>query len=402
MALTLIQNVGLNGAATAGFTSITCEPTGASNNNRFMLTGNWFASTSNDAGATWLHVDPFTQFPKAGGGFCCDQVVLYNPRHDLWIWLLQYDTAPSVGNIFRLAVCDDSSFGTWRYWDVAPTDLDPSWTTLWFDYPDMAFTDDHLFITFNAFIGNAWKRSFVFRMPLASLAPAASLSYRWWATTRNGSIRLCRGLGATMYMGSHNPPGQIRLFQWADSATSISYTDITVRPYSNGPYSAPGPSSRNWLNRLDDRITGAWVGAGVIGFMWSASRDAKHPWPYIRVVRVDEASKTLVDEPDIWSASTGWAYPAAAGNTSGDVGISAYYGGSTHHPSHVVGFHDGAAWTTHVSQTSTDDPGSGAWGDYVSCHADHSDGTRWVAAGFTLQGGSARANIEPRIVRFHT
>jgi hypothetical protein len=266
----------------------------------------------------------------------------------------------------------------------------------------MAFTDDHLFITFNAFIGNAWKRSFVFRMPLASLAPAASLSYRWWATTRNGSIRLCRGLGATMYMGSHNPPGQIRLFQWADSATSISYTDITVRPYSNGPYSAPGPSSRNWLNRLDDRITGAWVGAGVIGFMWSASRDAKHPWPYIRVVRVDEASKTLVDEPDIWSASTGWAYPAAAGNTSGDVGISAYYGGSTHHPSHVVGFHDGAAWTTHVSQTSTDDPGSGAWGDYVSCHADHSDGTRWVAAGFTLQGGSARANIEPRIVRFHT
>ena len=35
-------------------------------------------------------VDPFTALPSAAGGFCCDQVVLYEPSRDIWIWILQY------------------------------------------------------------------------------------------------------------------------------------------------------------------------------------------------------------------------------------------------------------------------------------------------------------------------
>lgn len=400
MALTLLQNLGLDNTATSELTSSVCEPTAAANDRQLFMTGNWFASRSVDAGANWTLVDPFTSFPATAGGFCCDQVVLYNARHRIWIWLLQYSTNAAGTNIFRIAVCRDTSFGSWYYWDFAPASLNAAWGDQWFDYPDMAVTNAQLFVTFNMFRGNTWQRAVVFRMPLATLASGGSLGYRWWATTSNGSIRLTRGAGATMYMGSHNSVSQLRVFQWPDSATTLSWSDVNVRPWAAGAYAAPGPGGVNWLGRLDPRITGAWVGAGQIGFMWSANRDSTHPLPYIRVVRVRETSKALVDEPDIWSRTSAWAYPAAAPNAAGVVGFSAFYGGGTRHPGHVVGVKTASGWDTTLTRTSTHSPPDQAWGDYLSCVAHHATPAQWVASGYTLQGGTNRRNIEPRYVRF--
>jgi hypothetical protein len=400
MPLTLVQNLGLHDAATSERTSTICEPTAAANDSQFMVTGNWFASASTDAGANWTPLDPFTVFPATAGGFCCDQVVLYNPRHRIWIWLLQYLTTSNGDNIFRLAVCREAEFGSWYYWDFAPKDLNAAWKKAWFDYPDMAFTQENLFVTFNLFLGETWQRAVVFRFPLATLASGAALGYRSWSTTDNGSIRLCRGPGAFMYMGSHNSVSQIRVFQWSDASTTMTWTDVNVRPWIAGSYSAPGPGGVNWLGRLDERITGAWVGNGVIGFMWSANRDTNHPWPYIRVARIKVDKKALIDEPDIWSRKSAWAYPAAAANSQGAVGISAFYGGGARHPGHVVAVKTATGWDTKLSKTSTHSPPDQAWGDYLSCLAHHPEGTQWVASGYTLQGGTSRKNIEPRYVRF--
>ena len=400
MAITLLQNLGLSDAATSQLTSTVCEPTAAVNDRQGFMTGNWFASSSTDGGANWTFVDPFTSFPASAGGFCCDQVVVYNARHRIWIWLLQYSSTSAGGNIFRIAVCRDTQFGQWYYWDFAPGNLNTAWAQQWFDYPDMAATNDNLFATFNMFQGNAWQRAVVFRFPLATLASGASLGYRWWATTNHGSIRLTRGAGATMYMGSHTSVSQMRVFQWPDSATGLSWTDVNVRPWSAGAYSAPGPGGVNWLGRLDSRITGAWVGAGTIGFMWSANRDSSHPLPYIRVVRLRESSKALVDEPDIWSRTAGWAYPAAAPNAEGIAGFTAFYGGGTRHPSHVVGVKTASGWSTTITRAGTHSPPDQSWGDYLSCVAHHPTGAQWVASGYTLQGGTTRRHIEPRYVRF--
>ena len=402
MAVTIVQNLGLDDAATSEQTSTVCEPTAAANKKQLMVTGNWFASTSTDGGANWALLDPFTRFPAAAGGFCCDQVVLYNPRHRIWVWLLQYIAPPGGSNIFRLAVCKDTAFGNWYYWDVAPKNLNSAWTTMWFDYPDMAFTNDNLFVTFNAFIGNAWQRAAVFRFPLAVLAAGGALSYRSWTTTKNGSIRLCRGPGATMYMGSHNTLSQLRLFQWPDSAPNIAWTDVNVRPWTAGSYSAPGPGGVNWLGRTDQRITGAWLGAGTVGFMWSANKDGTHPQPYVRVVRINEATKALIDEPDLWSNTSAWAYPAAAANSAGAVGFAAFYGGGGNHIRHVVGAKTATGWDSKVTKTCTHGPATPAWGDYLSCTAHHDQGSHWVASGYTLQGGNSRKHVQPQYVQFRT
>ena len=59
---------------------------------------------------------------------------------------------------------------------------------------------------------------------------------------------------------------------------------------------------------------------------------------------MDTATRSLVEEPDIWNQSSAFAYPAACPNASGVVGVSLFFGGGSRHPSHVVGFRDGSAW----------------------------------------------------------
>lgn len=240
------------------------------------------------------------------------------------------------------------------------------------------------------FQGNAWQRSAVFRFPLATLAAGATLGYRSFATTANGSIRLCRGPGSEMFMGSHNSANQLRVFQWPDSSTGLSWKDVNVRSWSTGAYAAPGPGGVNWLGRLDSRITGAWVGAGTVDFMWSANRDGSHSLPYIRVARIKQSNMTLIDEPDIWSRTSGWAYPAAAANAQDAVGFTAFYGGGPRHPGHVVGAKTATGWDTTLTSSSTHSPPDQAWGDYLSCTPHSANSAQWVASGYTLQGGACR------------
>jgi hypothetical protein len=393
----LIRNIGLDNQASSTQTSTVDEPTAAASGNNMFVTGNWFASQSTDGGANWSFVDPFTRFP---GRFCCDQVVLYEPSRDIWIWILQYIRSDG-NNIFRVAVSRGANFGSWHWWTFTPTALNPSWTDMWFDYPDAATSSNHLYITFNAFSsGGSWLRAFVFKLPLNTLRDGTSLGYQWWSTTTHGSLRLTQGAQSSMFFASHNGGRQLRIFGWPDSSNSIGTIDVTVGAWSAGPYSAPGPGGAEWLGRIDSRITGAWVSGTRAGFLWTAAARTGRPMPYVKGALVDTATRSLVEEPEIWNQSSAFAYPAACPNASGVLGVSLFFGGGSRHPSHVVGFRDGAAWRLVITRTGTNGPLDGAWGDYLSCRRFSPGSSEWVASGFTLQGGTNRQNIEPQYVHF--
>ena len=112
-------------------------------------------------------------------------------------------------------------------------------------------------------------------------------------------------------------------------------------------------------------------------------------------------TKRVIDEPDIWSSSNAWAYPAASSNDRGELGFTAFYGGAVH-PSHVVGLRDdvAGAWHAVYARAGGRSPTAEAWGDYLTCRSHEPYGHSWVAAGYTLQGGTDRRNIEPRFVHF--
>ena len=399
----LIRNIGLGDAATSTQTSTVNEPTAAASGNNVFVTGNWFASQSTDGTVNWSLVDPFTKFPSAAGGFCCDQIILYEPSRDIWIWILQYIRSGGT-NIFRVAVCRGASFGSWYWWDFSPTALNASWTDMWFDYPDAAVSSNHLYITFNAFDNTAprprWLRALVFKLPLNTLHDATSLGYQWWSTTTHGSLRLTQGALGSMFFASHNGGRQLRVFGWPDASNSIGTIDVTVGDWSAGPYSAPGPGGVEWLGRIDSRITGAWVSGTRAGFLWTAAARGGRPRPYVKGAVVDTVTRTLVEEPEIWNQSSAFAYPAACPNAAGVLGVSLFFGGGTRHPTHVVGFRDGNEWRLVITRASTDGPSGGTWGDYLSCRRHAPGSSEWVASGFTLQGGTDRRNVEPQYVHF--
>ena len=404
--LSLFSNLALDDAATSASTGTVCEPTAASSGADLLVTGNWFASRSSDAGQSWQFVDPETLFPASMGGFCCDQVALYEPSRDLWIWLLQYRTDATGTNLFRVAATDTAGFrsDSWTWWDYSPAFFDSTWTDVWFDYPDAALSDGHLWLTFNQFdTADDWQRALVFRFDLNVMAAGNPLAPQWWATTENGSLRLSQGAGATMYWTSQQSNAELRVFRWEDGGNVVNWWDVPVTAWSgmgqNG-YSAALPDGTNWLSRADPRVTACWTGSGVIGAAWSVDSDSGHPWPFVRIARVNESTMSVIDEPDLWSDSGAWAYPAAAANDRGEPGLSTFFGGGTRNPMHIVALYDGPGWRIATTAQSTNGPADEAWGDYVTCHRSSPAGATWVAAGYTLQNGSDREAIEPRLVHF--
>ena len=401
-----LRNVALPTTATTGQTSTVGEPSVATQNSDVFFTGNWYGSRSADDGANWLFVDPFSALPPVDNGFCCDQTVILAASRQLPVWLLQYVNT-NASNTLRIAVNPGPGLNTagWIFWDLTPSSVNPAWAGEWFDYNHAAVTDRFLYVGTNAFTiaDDTWTRSVIFRIALDSLQEGQPLEFDFFDSTENFSLRCAQGATDTMYIVSHNTLSQVRVFSWPENSAQVTATDVDVAAWQAGSYSAPGPDGRNWLGRCDPRITGVWVANGQIGIMWTANANPPaRPLPHVRVVRLDETTKTLIDEPDIWNANFAFAYPDACPNRNGDVGVTVFRGGGPHHPSHVVGFRQEpqAAWRIRVTRSGTHTATDGKWGDYLTCrrHAPRDD--TWIAAGYTLQGGGGRQDIQPRYVHF--
>ncbi|MDT4924832.1 MAG: hypothetical protein QOG01_2545 [Pseudonocardiales bacterium] len=406
------ENIALDDAATSTQTGTVGEPSAAASRTGMFITGNWYASRSLDAGQTWTFVDPFSQFSQNRGAFCCDQLILWAPAQKIWIWLLQYAKSGDT-NIFRVAVSTDAL--TWRSWEVTPGDVNSQWSTSWFDYPDMALSDQHLWISFNQYgISDQWLRASVFRYPLDQLAALAngetvSLLRAQWVTRDHGSLRFVVGAGDTMWWASNDVAASVlHVFAWQDDGASIESWAVRVDPWNDSDYASSSPANLPWLARCDDRVTGGWrvpsssAGPARLGWLWTSGRTAARPHAFIRAATLREDDLSIAAQPDLWSANGAWAYPAAAPNGRGRVGLTAFYGSASDFPSHCVGVlgSDGASWTTKRAATSTHAPRDGKWGDYITIQPHPRRPTGWVASGFTLQGGQDRRNVEPRVVCF--
>lgn len=128
----IVDTKRLNSGDTGGQAATILEPALACSGKRIIVTGNWFCSRTTDGGDNWVFVDPYTELPPAGAGFCCDQLIHYCSARRLWIWLLQFSKT-TQGNLIRVAVSSSGAPGTWTWWDTTPTDIDEQWSGTWLD-----------------------------------------------------------------------------------------------------------------------------------------------------------------------------------------------------------------------------------------------------------------------------
>lgn len=394
----LVVNRGLTDAETNNITSPVNEPSVATRGQEVLMTANWYASFSNDGGTSFQYLNPSTTFPSVNGGFCCDQLALYDQGHDLMVWFLQY-VKDSTGNTVRIAVASGNNIPTrqWQFYDFTPGDLGLS--GVWFDYPAMAAGRDFLYITVNSFTisGNQFQQAIVLRIPLAPLAANQGFNYDFF-TTNQFSLRPTQGATNTMFFASHLSNTTLRLFSWPESGTNITATDVPVQAWTF-------TGGSGWLQRFDPRITAGWRSGNQVGFGWTAAPDAVFPNNHVRVVVFDTATGNVVSQPHLWSNSVSFAYMGAAPNSDGDVGVSVSFGnGANVHPSHAVGVLGaaGPAWVLVTTASGTDEPSQNVWGDYQTVSQHGATGTNWVASGFTQQGGAGSGSVETRYVEFST
>lgn len=404
-AVSILTNRPLSDLETNNSTSTVGEPSLAVRGNEVLVTGNWYASFSTDGGSTFSFVNPFTSFPTIPGqGFCCDQVAIYDPVHDVMIWYLQYIN-DSSGNTGRIAVAQGSDITSqqWRIYDLTPQNVG-GWNQEWFDYPAITVSEDFLYFTTNMFstTTNSYTRTLGMRIPLDELAGYQSLSLDFFDTNTAFSLRPTRGAVGTMHFGSTISNTTLRVLTWPENSLSIDVDDVAIQFFSNAQRVAPGPDGRDWLGRVDQRITGGWKSGNQLGFAWTAAQDSNFPFPHVRVAVIDANTRALLSQPHLWNPDFAYAYPATSPNNNGTVGISVGFGGNQFLPSQALGWFDSASgtWQLTTAVSGTSGPNDNRSGDYHDVHAHPAMSTSWVATGFTLEGGANRTDVVPRFFKF--
>jgi len=221
------------------------------------------------------------------------------------------------------------------------------------------------------------------------------------------------GATNTMYLGAHVNTNTLRLFTWAADSTTYATADLSHGEYPRSrrgdatcPVQEPGSGpTYDTCAFLDDRILGGWVANNVIGFMWTAAQGTvgttTFNFPYIAVVRYNQSTLALINQPVIWNPNIAFIYPAIATNGRGHIAGPFFEVGNGHYPTLDLMIWDdltSGSWVLYGVRGGTNSPSRNRWGDYLTSRRHGSYLNTWISTGFTLQGGSANGNAQPQFL----
>lgn len=379
-----------------------------------LATFNTGISFSLDGGGTFTDVNLFAPvagqpsrtsfFPQSDGGLCCDQVVIYVPEHNLFVWLLQYwpvtATTPAPGggtttnitqpNRLRIAWATPQAIATdfynaWRYGDLTGNAVAGVSSGLgtaaneWLDYPDLAYSDKFLYVGTD----HGWPapglvytgRRIVARLNLAQMADSTSSVVNYNFTEFTGS----NGLNKTHFVQS--APGRmiaagldntstLRVFTWEDDEGSAYVRTVPISSITTA-YNETAPDGTDWYAvSFPGNISGATYRDGKYIFAFDGGiNGTARPRAFVRLetVRLDSIlgiPYLFADEEyDIWNPDYAFAM-AALGTQGNEIGIGLAVGGGTiGYPQFAVGYKDDFVVYTVTSSTATQ---GGRFGDYFS------------------------------------
>jgi len=407
--LVLVTNTELTSPATQQRGSNVGEPSAAINDQVVFYTGNWYAAMSSDGGKTFSFIDPAAAFPNAepaSSNFCCDQVVQYLSKIDTFVWLMQY--GPDTGdNIQRLAFASTTDVvqGRWRLFDITTHILNVDGAFM--DFPDLAVGANFLYVTTNIFGSDNQVGSAVIRIPFSSIQtgtptaqPFVSMDFQ--------SFRVAQDCGTTAFFAAHQDTSTLRVFSWDEAQSApVSQAVGVARWIGGNGYQSRTPDGRRWLDRADQRITGATLAGNELWFAWAVDRGSnQRPKPFVQIARIDSSNLTLLENLNIFDADSAICYPALGTNANNEIGVSYMIGGGSRFPSHVIGILTGTRKDVVVAASDRGplDPrsGKGEWGDYLTVRSVFPKQNLFAATGYTMKGSGDGSNQDatPRFVVF--
>ncbi|MEO1082826.1 MAG: hypothetical protein AAFY88_01150, partial [Acidobacteriota bacterium] len=337
-----------------GAPSVVNETSVAAVGDYVFYTANWYAAASTDGGETWNFVNPSAgPFPEPPGeDFCCNQRVHHDIPTNTTFWLQQMipDTSPTGTQRVNVDLNTDGSWDC--FYDLTPEDADFG-VGNYPDYPDVAVSKGHLFVTSNVFAGTgdgAFQGAFVARLPLPDVTRCQSTMADFHTETGFGSFRTTQGAEDTMYFADHESTTSIRVWSWPDASAAPTSVSRTTNAWSNGTRNCIDPSGLNWCGFIDARLFGAAVGGDRVAFLWTPEENPAggFPFPYTQGIVLDASNDLAVlEQPLIWSTDAAWIYPSLASNSNGDFGGTLLWGGGSSFPNcsaFLVDDVNGDAW----------------------------------------------------------
>ncbi|MBI2883198.1 MAG: hypothetical protein HYY11_04730 [Candidatus Methylomirabilis oxyfera] len=402
-----------NSPANAGSESAINEPSLGNAGRLIFETYNWYTALSTNGGVTWSFINPYTKFPAADGGFCCDQEALYDPSRDLMFWLLQYIKTPT-GNRLRVAMArgeTNLAAGSFYYYDLTTAFLGQG-TGNWLDYPHLALSNNFLYLTVNVFNqSDVWVRTIIVRASLDQLRAGGTTTFTWWNTS-NFTLTPVQGAREVMYLASHNSTTSLRIFSLADGSATLSSFDRAIPVWTSTPRGSATcttPDGNNPCARLDHRINSGWytrsASGGEIGFLWTVREGSGFPFPYVNSARFRESGLTYLNRPFIWNSSFAWFYAGVGVNDRGHVGIGSFTSGGGTYPRWWVGIDDDynvapPPWAMSTVYNSTDAPDADVWGDYLRVRPFHPSMLNFIGSGYRVTCGASSGCAWPSGVVF--
>jgi hypothetical protein len=386
-------------------------------------TGNRYAETIDGAHNTRL--DPTKVFTTPiGGDLCCDQIMLYVPSIERFVWLMQHGASSDLGpDGFRIAVATPadvhSNFQTaWTYWDFVGDDFGRSGAQV--DYPDLTYTDRFLIGTINIGIPElnaknevVWKNEgrLLFRIDLHQLDTAGVINFDYvnpadLPLNAYQFSHLAQHGTDTALLAGHVDTATIQVLSLPDAGNTYTFHDVKVATWhgldlTTGadpqviPYKSTGPDGNNWLKREGSSISGAARTGNQLWLAWTANSGTAtaggfdFPNVHVRVATIDLNTWTTMSEMQVWNPDYAFAYPALDTNSAGEVGIIVGWGGPNNHANTAEGIiGDYVVWYHTDSQATPT-----RFGDYITLRRAGGSETKFAAFGYfttgTVAGGFA-------------
>lgn len=381
-------------AATPSAHSLVPEPSVAENGQTIMTTGNFWMSLSEDGGATFTTVNPTTIFPESYGGFCCDQVLMYVPRHDLFVWLLQYRLDSSGVNAIRIAVQStqgvrESNGTAWTYWDFVNTTFAASGML---DYNDMSFGSRFLY--WSSSVGGGANR-YVVRVPLSELQAGGTVNFQYTSSTAAYWSHVTQNGSNGVYWAGHVDDSTLKVYSMMDGDGFYSWREVPINSWPNDTISSIAADGSDWLQDASWKtyVRAAAVQGNSAWFAWNASAGSGFPQPHVQIVRINTDTYTLESQMQIWNPDFAFAYPYFEMNTEGQLGMIVAFGGGSFDSSSGVGvWGDFVIYYPRLSSASRTN-----YGHYHTSRRSGSDPMRWVGTGYIRESDGS---IVPYYVRY--
>jgi hypothetical protein len=378
-----------------------------------MMSGNWYADVSKNGGGSWKRLDPTTIFPESlGGGFCCDQIVVYVPGVDRFVWFLQYRADAAGQGAFRIASASAQSVKNdptaWTYWDFVAGDF--GYATSDMDYPDLAFSRTFLYASTDVFSANG---RLVLRIPLEELAAGGTINYEYTDAAKSKNVwggHLVQQTRSQAVWVGHQDNSTLEVFTMPDGGNTYSSFTVKVATWPNGSHSSTGPDGNDWLTKLRSFPNFAVTGGverrnGRVVLAWSASKGKgtsngfNFPNTHGRVVELDLGSRTVVSEMQIWNPDYAFAYPALAVNAKNEVGVILGWGGPSNHANCAMGIiGDFVVWYQNGSTRTVQ-----RFGDYLTTRPAERKRSLFSGYGYyvtSVSGDASKCKYNPIYVRY--